>query len=599
MMEKFSGNTFVNLMSRHTVISLLVVWILYLVIQVLTFRTGVGNEEFRDIWILQAMGNGRIPMRDFVFEYGPLGPFVWHVISHIVGIELYSIRLVVVFLGMLGIWMSYHIASRLVDDCWAAALIGFCAIGILTFPLYSYTHVLSVFTVLGALFAAMRYFDKGSTGWNVTCAVLCMLTLFVRPLPTGAALIAGIFFVHLFRLVTKRKHRFAHYLSVSVLFLAIVVLCSAIGVMGYTWWFGLPLERWGSLYFGHVIPLITDNATPLMITLPHPHETVLAFLQDMRVNPAGNFQNVIRKVSVLSNILAGHLTLLLAFLIPGVAVIISGVRRIRGAESNIVRNDQIILLSVCALGLGLLFHNGISGVHYPDFEGLGLMWNWLGGFLVQPGLIVGLSIIYSGISKKMSLWRPPHFMWLRSGFPRLVIGVIALFLVLVPKTRNFRHFVQPMGTTEASGIRGLFLNYHYEHAVIPAVEYLKTYQKELPDTIFSPLPEVLALAPQPSAFLEYYYMGKDQGVPHDEMVIEERVFAGYRGKKISASEFITSRLANTYPMVVLDRPVDALPESSSWSDFIGTDYRLHKSFVASNPANDGFSSRIFIYVPRN
>ena len=587
----------IRLMDRNR-FPVLAAMVLYLLIQGLTFRTGVGMEEFRDLWMIRAMEASRLPLRDFVVEYGPVGPFFWYGVTRLIGTELFAIRLISVLMGLPILWLSCCVANRLLQDRWAVAAIGFCASGLVSFPLYSYTHVLSVLTLLAALLSAVRLLESGFIGWHLFCALLSIVTVFIRPLPTGIVLVGTVLTVLLLSPTHGNNLRSNRALTV-IIYGIIVIVGVVAGVVGYAVVAGFPVERWYALTFVSGSPLLTGNLLLLAPRLPNPVVALVSFWMDIMTCWTCGVVILAYKTGALLNLLAGHIAYLVAFVVPAAAFTWLAARRIFPSAAPIENSGTLWLLSICSLGLGLHYHNVVTEPFHQGIKSGGYIWNTVGGFLLQPGLIIGLALTYR-LTVRIRLFRYAGRRLENTLFvPRLIIGVFAAYLVLAPKLQNLRYLAVPMVTTDLPGVRGLYLNNYFEKATLPAIEHLQDNRDEMPDHLFSPLPVYTYLASQEPAFPEYYYTG----LWGDDSIIIGATFPGMEVTgPITLGEFILWRLARLKPIVVLDSPVaDYSPvreATYAWTQYVSENYVLHHTFVSENPiTSEVGSSSVYVYLP--
>ena len=575
--------------------------VVYLLIQGVTFRTGVGWEEFRYLWVVKSMEDGRLPWRDFVYIYGPLGPFFWYVATRLVGVELFAIRLLSVMLGLLVLWLSYCIAGRLLRQRWATATAGFCSAGILTFPFYSYTHLLSVITLLFALLCAMKYFDLEEPKWNICCALFSVATICIRPLQAGTVLFTTVLVATLFAPASLSKKR--RKIGGAAIYACIVIIGVSTIVLGYSALAKFPLERWASSFVALWGPLAHSGPDLMIMRLPNPLMAVRSLFRSTSIAPGSAVSLIVYQGSVLLNLLAGHLAYMLAFLVPGAVSVLIAIRLFPQSRGTSVRVRDLFILSVCATGLGVYYHVTVSHPFQSDIASGGYLWNMVGGFLLQPGIIVGLALTYH-LAYRSIKWL--SFKWNINNLcrlPQVVVAIVAMYLVVTPKLPNLRFLATPMVSSEVPGVRHILLNNHYERAVIPAIEYLWAAQRDLPSFIFSPVPTYLALAPQEPAFPEYELMT----LLDETMVVNSKMFPGVGTVATTLSDFMISRIASLNPIVILERQINKTVQPhqmqifdaphQSWEELVSRNYAVHRTFASYNPVDPNIVTNVFIYLP--
>ena len=168
-------------------IPLFLVIIAYLILQLLTFRTGIGSEELRDVLLSKQCSEGLLPYRDFYWFYGPLGIYFWALLIKLVGSELIVMRLAVIFIGAIGIAIVYNLSKKIMSNNFSL-LAAFCSFALFTFPSYSFNNYLSVIGVVSTLYYVVNFFSDIKWHNLFMWGVFLTLTFLIRPAPTGISL---------------------------------------------------------------------------------------------------------------------------------------------------------------------------------------------------------------------------------------------------------------------------------------------------------------------------------------------------------------------------------------------------------------------------
>lgn len=542
---------------------LVLVYLVFLILQILTFRTGVGIEEFRTPWVLQQMNLGHMPFRDFIWEYGVLGPLLWFGAAKIVGMQFLAMRIVVIVLTIPCIWMSCRIARRFAPR-WPAAFIALAANGILTFPTYSYEHALSVPFFLAAILTAIRYFETKRQKFLLISAFFSAVTILIRPIPTGIVLPAAVF---LTAAALSIKDKNADPLKNGAIYIALTAAEILLFTTGYTMLLQFPSIRWANLNL--VSPYVYWGSRFDLVTPPNSFHDIIGFIRDRHLT--GGALSI--RFSTLLSLLSSHLADWIAFILPAIYLVYAIIALTQGKL-----NETKFLLAILAVPLGLFFHLGVKLHTYPDILNFGSSWSQGAFFILVPGLLLGLGIVYQQLMR----------MRLQG---TLTVVMIAFLLIAFPKILNLRYFFIPMKSVTLPPVGGILLNDYYRQDVIPAAEFLNENQTRLPKSLFSPRPEFQVLSPQAPAFPEFYYIAN---LP-DNFPIKPGLWPGLdNSQPITIGQFMIDRLESVQPIVVLDFEISDGPKE--WMHYIFHHYRLYRKFSARNRL--GISTAVCIYLPK-
>lgn len=555
---------------------LLAVYAIYLILQGLTFLTGLTIEEVRDLWIFKQMDGGLIPFRDFIFEYGPLGPWLWHWIIQITGSELFVLRIVCILLGLPCIWVGYKIALRFVPAR-PAAFIGLASYGVLTFPTYAYTHVFSVITLMAMIYAAFLYLERRRLSLFLWTVFFSVLTLLIRPLPTGVTAVIA-FSIAL--LMTRWK---ANSVGTRIK----NTLIYFIGTFGATFFclfayakiLRFPMLRWTAMNFSIFFGKPFSQGGFFKMELPNPFPQIFGYLHEIK-EPTENLKIIFLKGFILSNSLTGYWADCMAFLLPLAYLGYLGYRHFKKCDDPAAK----VFLAFLAVGLGIYYHYTCVGIPYMPHLNVGFAWTTVGFFLLPPGLILGLILLYEIVKQRR--WKEKK--------SASLIAIMAMWLIFAPHIVGFRYLFVPMKRASFAGIHHILLGQNYADELVPTVEILKNDNASLPKTIYSPYSEFEFFAPQKPAFPEYYYMGY---LP-DSIVLKPDLFPGLP-KPMTVGELIADRVKKLKPVIVIrDQNFHLFKEKSQLELILLRDYTVYRRVFSRNTVNPDLSSSVVIYVPK-
>lgn len=530
----------------------------YLIIQLLTFRTGIGSEDFREIVAFKQINAGFVPFRDFYWCHGVLGIYLWALFTKFLGSELILLRLAVIFMGALGIIVVYNLSKKIMSDNFSL-LAAFCSFALLTFPAYSFNHYLSVMSIVITLWYVVKFFSDTKQDNLFMWGVFLTLTFLIRPVPSGiilafTSLLVIVLFSLRFGIFILLKNIFylfsfftivltiTYFLTEGLFFKSIFILISFVGSFGHNIIFRFP----------NTIKLIKDFF----------HSLNMYTLKDVRT---------IYNILTFINLISSHIIYWFIFIFPGIfGSIILYTTVIKKRLRNIPHiNYLFIFLYLLSFLLFLYFHDAILVTSYPDLDGGGRLGLWIGQYLLQPGIIFFSYSLYRFKKRTSRI------------FLTTVISCILILSVTLPKIINLRYMVMKMPIGRMSGIKGIYLTNFDENIFVPSVEYIN---KE------SGLPEYIFVASQFPAF--YALTNKKPALPEDFLVLLIKLSSVASVRKIlyfcspgykpidedDADKIILDRLMKMKPGIVsVDN--DLLKYHFKWKDFIMANYHIAKKFT--------------------
>ncbi len=551
----------------------------YLILQLLTFRTGIGDEDLRDILSFQQFNAGLIPYRDFYWYYGPLGIYLWSFFIKFLGSELILVRLAVIFIGATGITVVYNLSKKIMSNNFSL-LAAFCSFALFTFPAYSYCHYLSVMTTVITLWYVIKFFSDTKRGNLFMWGVFLTLTFLIRPFPSGTILaFTSLLIIALFSI------RFGIFMLLKNIFYLFSFFTLAVTATYF-------LTR--GLFFKSIFMLLTlASGTKLTFGFPNTIKLVKDFFNSLNIYTLKDVTTLYNILTFI-NLISSHIIYWLIFIFPGIFIsIILYTTVIKKRLKDIPPINYLsIFLYLLSFLPSLYFHDAVLAVSYPDLDGGGRLWLLRGQYILQPGIIFFSYSLYR-FKKRTS-----------RVFLTAALSCILILSITLPKMSNLRYMAIKMPIGRISGIRGIYLTNSYEKIFVPAIEYINK-EKSIPEHIFVA-----------SYFPGFYALThKKPLLPEDSQAVLINLSNFTSVKKIfyfcsgsagcnpidedEADKIILDRLMQMKPCVVSVND-DLLKYHFQWKDFIMDNYHIAKKFTYKRmiTSKDTYNNPVItIYLP--
>jgi len=562
---------------------LFLVIIAYLILQLLTFRTGIGLEELRDILLSKQCSEGFLPYRDFYWFYGPLGIYFWALLIKLFGSELILMRLAVIFIGAIGITIVYNLSKKIMSNNFSL-LAAFCSFALFTFPCYSFNHYLSVMSVVITLWYVVKFFFDIKWDNLFMWGVFLTITFLIRPAPTGISLV----FVSLL-IIVLFSIRLGFFMLLKNIFYLFSFFTVAVSITYFLT---------GGLFFKNIfMHFILSTQDKIIFRFPNTIKLVKDFFYSLHMYNLKDISTIYNIITFI-NLISSHIIYWFIFVFPGVFIsIILYTTVIKKRLRDVPPIDYLsIFLYLLSFLLSLYFYYSVSVVSYPDLDGAGQLWLWVGQYLLQPGIIFFSYSLYS-VKKRTSRI-----------FLTTATSCILILSVTLPKIINLRYMFIKMPVGRISGIKGIYLTNSYEKFYVPSSEYINK-EKDIPEYIFltSYFPTFYGLTNKKPLFPEdlvaffldlsnlkkvrkiiYFCKGSDGCKSIDEDDVDK---------------IILDRLTKMKPCIVsFDDDLDLLKNHFKWKNFIMDNYHIAKKFTykRSIPSKDSYNNPVItIYLPNS
>lgn len=551
----------------------------YLILQLLTFRTDIGAEEFRDILSFQQFNAGLIPYRDFYWHYGPLGIYLWSFFIKFLGSELILMRLAAIFTGIIGIIVVYRLSKKIMSNNFSL-LAAFCSFALFTFPCYSFNHYLSVISLLITLLFVVKFLSDKKRIHLFMWGVFLTLTFLIRPAPTGIILaLVSLLTIVLFSL----KFNFFVLLK-NILYLFTFFTVAITSAYFLT----------GGLFLKSTVLLITiNNGAQVILGFPDTIRLVRDFLYSLNVHILKDVRSLYNILTFI-NLISSHVICWFIFIFPAIFIGMALYELVTQRRlQDITRiNYLAIFLFMLSFLLSLYFLDAVLATSYPNFDGWGRLWLLRGQYILQPGIIFFSYLLYR-FKKRTS-----------AGFLTTAISCVLILSVTLPKISDLRYLFIKMPVGNISGIRGVYLTNFWEKIFVPAIEYINN-EKDIPEYIFVTcyFPGFYALA------------NKKSILPEDAQALFTNLSIFKKGRKNfypsstgynpsdeeGADRIILNRLKDKKPCVVTVND-DLLKYHFLWGKFIMDNYHAVKKFtykriITSKDTNN--NPAVTIYLPNS
>lgn len=562
---------------KNLISPLFLVIIAYFIMQLLTFRTGIGSEDFRDILSFKLVNAGSVPYRDFYWYYGPLGVYLGAFFIKFLGSELILMRLAVVFIGAIGLTVVYCLAKKIMSNNFSL-LAAFCSFTLFTFPNYSFNHYLSVLSLVVTLWYVMRFFSDLKLIDLFMWDVFLTLTFLIRPAPTGIVLAC----VSLLVIILFSMRRGLRILLRNIFFLFSFFLFAITAVYFLT----------GGLFLKAIFMLFTlTNPAGLIFRFPNTLKLIQDFYASFNIHALKDIA-VFYNLPTFINMLSSHIIYWFILISIGIFSILSLYAKVSRRTPKDISPVNYLAAFLCLLSFLLLiyFHNCVLMTSYPDLSGGGKLYLWTGQYLLQPGIIFFFYVLYRFKVRTSRV------------FLTTVIYCVLVSAVVLPKISDLKYMVMKMPIGRLKGVKGIYLNNAYEKFFIPVIEYIR--EKEgISEYLFVPsyfpgfyaLTDKKPLVPEDLQALFYDFSSSVNGKSHFYSC-----HSGFNAAdKAGADNIILNRLIKFSPCVVLMN-TDLSKFHTPWEVFIRRNYHLEKRFtyrkiIASNNFTD--NPVIDIYLP--
>jgi len=571
--------------------SILFILAAYLLIQFLTFRTGVGGEGLRDIVVFKQVNSVMIPYQHIVYDYGILGPYIWSFIIGIFGSELITLRFMAILMGLIGIPFIYDISKKIMSEKFAL-LASFLGFSLFYFPNYSFNHYPSIVTNVITLWYACKFFCNKKEFNLVMWGMFMTMTFYIRHIPTGIALIfASLFVISIYSLKEKTYYKLSRNLLLLFSPFVITSILLYFLTSGST--------SFVRLFKYNLMLLGKKKAVLPVLGLPHSIEVILNFFNWVKkINFNNNIETCYKIISFL-NIISAHLIEWLIFIIPTLYLAEFFIKIIIKKEFFKMEDKNYFIIFLCLLNIPLFItlHNNIIGFRWPTTAGGAFFWSWLGlEFTIQPGLIAFLYLLY-----KLKMPKAKYLL------TRLTAFLLVFSLILVPKAFSMRYLLKKMPVGRVAGIRGIYLEDYYKYAVVPAVEYINNRDNNMPGYILTAdfKPEFYLLCNKKMLIPEWIgitlFLSDEWGADKDIQYIFPGKKKMYYTKE-ELNDVILERIKDKKPCIVhVSQPLKNFKErNAAWVDFVNRNYRIAEIFTYKRLISDFTDDdpTVTIYLPK-
>ncbi|HEV8311021.1 MAG TPA: glycosyltransferase family 39 protein [Methylomirabilota bacterium] len=158
----------------------------YLIQKLLLYTLDMNWEEGRDAQAYLRVMQGKMPYRDFRWNYGPLSPYVFAGAFSLFGPSLAVLRLTAIAAGALGVGAAYFVSRRMMPAGWAFIAAVFSMLLFHT-PTHTYNHIFATVGALLSMLLVLKCVEENrsiSAAWAGSVIGVSILT---KPLPMGGA----------------------------------------------------------------------------------------------------------------------------------------------------------------------------------------------------------------------------------------------------------------------------------------------------------------------------------------------------------------------------------------------------------------------------